>query len=49
MAALSSLEGAEGMPSAPSVVACEIDVSRIEVLNKRPNMRVWANSTMSLF
>ena len=49
MAALSALEGKEDMPSTSSVVACEIDASKIEDLKAKAKVKVWPNSTMSLF
>jgi subtilisin family serine protease len=49
MAALSAMAGKADLSSSSLVVACEIDASRIEELKEKPKVRVWPNSTMSLF
>ncbi len=49
MAAMTDLEGKADLPSTSSVVACEIDASKIDELKGKPKVKVWPNSTMSLF
>lgn len=49
VSALSELEGKSDLASTSSVVACEIDSSKIDELKTKPKVKVWPNSTMSLF
>jgi subtilisin family serine protease len=39
----------EDLSANSSVVACEIDSSRLDALREKPKVKVWPNSTMSAF
>ena len=49
MASLAATHGHEDLSANSSVVACEIDASKLEALKEKPKVRVWPNSTMTAF
>lgn len=49
MSSLAATNGHEDMSASSSVVACEIDSSKLEALNDKPKVKVWPNSTMTAF
>lgn len=49
MSSLSASQGHEDISASSSVVACEIDSSKLEALKDKPKVKIWPNSTMIAF